>query len=212
MSRRKIRSNAHSGLFKRLIKAFLSPRQLVQLSSKQLSSPDFSAVKGPLDSAEPPPLVQPSEESSLAPPRIESSDHTRSRQSPAVFVPSPPSAIMPNHDYPMVTLRIKTGSGGSAQGPVAIGGDAGDVGYINESPRIDLANSGITKMAIAGRGGSVGAIDTLINLQQESYHIDIETGVGGTANSAEVAGDINTPDDTSALGLNRISGVYEGPL
>ncbi|KAF9508929.1 hypothetical protein BS47DRAFT_1349895 [Hydnum rufescens UP504] len=94
---------------------------------------------------------------------------------------------MPKHDYPMGTLKIKTGSGGSAQGPVAIGGDAGGVGYINERPIIDLANSGITKMAIAGRGGSVGAIATLINLQQESYHIDIETGVGGTANSAEIA-------------------------
>ncbi|KAF9508921.1 hypothetical protein BS47DRAFT_191240 [Hydnum rufescens UP504] len=119
---------------------------------------------------------------------------------------------MPNHDYPVVTLRIKTGSGGSAQGPVAIGGDAGDVGYINERPIIDLVNSGITKIAIAGRGGSVGAIDTLINSRQESYHIEIETGVGGTASSAEVAGDTNTPDDCSALGLNWIPGVYEGPL
>jgi len=211
MSHRKIRSNTRSGLFKRLTKAFLSLRRFVQLSSKPLSSSDFSAVKGLLDSAEPSSLVQPSQESPLAPPRIESSDHTRSRPSPAVLAPSPPPAIMPNHDYPMVTLRIKTGSGGSAQGPIAIGGDAGDVGYINEGPRIDRVNPGITKMAIAGRGGSVGAIGTLINLQQESYHIDIETGVGGTANSAE-AGDTNPPDDASALGLNRFSGVYEGLL
>ncbi|KAF9503145.1 hypothetical protein BS47DRAFT_1402704 [Hydnum rufescens UP504] len=49
-------------------------------------------------------------------------------------------------------FSTETGSGGSAQGPVAIGGEAGDVGYINEGPIIDLANSdepqGSIKMAI----------------------------------------------------------------
>jgi hypothetical protein len=45
--------------------------------------------------------------------------------------------------YPIAKLfATETGSGGSTQGPVAIGGDAGDVGYINERSRIDLANSG----------------------------------------------------------------------
>ncbi|KAF9514695.1 hypothetical protein BS47DRAFT_1342841 [Hydnum rufescens UP504] len=206
-------SNPRSGLLKRLTKAFPGPRRFVHLFSKQLSSPDFLPVKGPLDSAEPSPPVQPSEESSLAPPLVESSDHIRSRQSPAVLAPSPPPALMPNHGYPRVTLKIKTGSGGSAQGPVAIGGDAGSVGYISERPRIDLANSGMTNMAIAGRDGRVGAISTLINLQQESYHIDIETGAGGTANSTEI-GDTNTrtPDDSCVLGLDRISDVYEATL
>jgi hypothetical protein len=83
-------------------------------------------------------------------------------------------------------------------------------------------------MAIAGRGGSVGAISTVINSQQESYHVDIgepfqrsfsfplphdsiETGIGGTAKSTEIAGDTYIPDDSRALGLHRISGVHEGP-
>jgi hypothetical protein len=45
--------------------------------------------------------------------------------------------------YPIAKLcATETGNGGSAEGPVAIGGDAGHVGYINETPRIDLVNSG----------------------------------------------------------------------
>jgi len=211
ISHRKMSSNARPGLLKRLIKAFRRPCRFVRLFSKQSSPPDLP-VKGPLDSAEPSPLVQLSEESSLVPPPVESPNHTRSRQSPAALVPSPPPALMPNCGYPRVTLKIKTGSGGSAQGPVAIGGDAGDVGHIKERPRIDLANSGMTRMAIAGRDGRVGPMSTLINLQQESYHSDIETGAGGTANSMEIAGDPNTPDDSCVLGLHRISGVYETPL
>ncbi|KAF9514660.1 hypothetical protein BS47DRAFT_854896 [Hydnum rufescens UP504] len=142
ISHQKMDSNARSRFLKRLAKGFQGPRRFVQLFSKQLSSPDFSLVKRPLDSAELSPQVQPSEESSLALPRVESTDHTQSRQSQTAFVQSPPPVLNPNYDYPLPTLKIKTGSGGSAQGPIAIGGDAGDIGYINERPRIDLANSG----------------------------------------------------------------------
>ncbi|KAF9514649.1 hypothetical protein BS47DRAFT_854466 [Hydnum rufescens UP504] len=199
---REMGSQNHSkplGLFKRLSKFLPNPSRLFKLFSNRSPEQDSSSTKRSPNPAQTPPIVRASEELALVP-RPQSPDYPQSQflDDPGSHTDSatpPHPVITPIQEYPMGRLKIKTGGGGSARGTLAIGGDAGGIGSTDERPRIDLAKSGITKAAIGGRGGNIGGLGALIDMQRGFYDVDIDTGLGGTATSTETVEDPDDDDD-----------------
>ncbi|KAF9514659.1 hypothetical protein BS47DRAFT_1342799 [Hydnum rufescens UP504] len=93
---------------------------------------------------------------------------------------TPPSSQPPGSRMP--ARKATAGAGGDAEGPVAIGGAGGDIGFeggLQSQPSASPPHSGDREVAIGGRGGRV-------LLPRDWRDGDLEAGDGGKATVAEV--------------------------